>query len=475
MPANQPAFSVYPPYLIFRKTMKSLRKHFQLPATPLQLLLVCGLLSGLSAQPIEPDGNPPTEIPKSWIDADTGHRVVRLSDEAGTASLYFHQNAYTAEGDKLVVSMTKGIGTIDLKTFENRLVVDDPEARVLVVGKKSRSVYYISKEEEKRVVYAAQLDSGVIRKVAELPENGGVASLNADETLLLGSYTETAPEPLAGGEKEVKKGERAQGRWMVESDMKHPVTGAPLTYAEQKEWFLNNRLEARIPMAIFVIDIQSGALKVVHRATDWLNHLQFSPVDPHRILFCHEGPWHKVDRIWTIDTDGKDLRKLHDRTMNMEIAGHEFFSPDGQTVWYDLQRPRGEVFWVAGVHLTSGKRTWYALDRNMWSVHFNVSPDQRLFAGDGGDHEMVAHAPDGKWIYLFHPRSIPDVAGISAPGSEDLIHPGVFDAERMVNMQAHDYRLEPNVTFTPDMRWLVFRSNMHGEVHTYAVEIQKAE
>ena len=28
--------------------------------------------------------------------------------------------------------------------------------------------------------------------------------------------------------------------------------------------------------------------------------------------------------------------------MNMEIAGHEFFSADGRTIWYDLQTPRGE-------------------------------------------------------------------------------------------------------------------------------------
>jgi hypothetical protein len=35
--------------------------------------------------------------------------------------------------------------------------------------------------------------------------------------------------------------------------------------------------------------------------------------------------------------DGSGLRKIHTRTMNMEIAGHEFFSADGQVIWYDLQ------------------------------------------------------------------------------------------------------------------------------------------
>ena len=35
------------------------------------------------------------EPPLSWIDADTGHRVVRLTKEPGSASLYFNQNRYT--------------------------------------------------------------------------------------------------------------------------------------------------------------------------------------------------------------------------------------------------------------------------------------------------------------------------------------------------------------------------------------------
>ncbi len=40
-------------------------------------------------------------------------------------------------------------------------------------------------------------------------------------------------------------------------------------------------------------------------------------------------------------------------------------------------------------------------------------------------------------------------------------------------MKNHDYRLEPNITFTPDGKWLVFRSNMHGPVHVYAVELMR--
>ena len=46
--------------------------------------------------------------------------------------------------------------------------------------------------------------------------------------------------------------------------------------------------------------------------------------------------------------------------------------------------------------------------------------------------------------------------------------------ERLVDMATHDYRLEPNVTFTPDGKWIVFGSNMHGRNHVYMVEVARA-
>jgi len=51
---------------------------------------------------------------------------------------------------------------------------------------------------------------------------------------------------------------------------------------------------------------------------------------------------------------------------------------------------------------------------------------------------------------------------------------GKFKAERLVDMSKHNYTLEPNVTFTPDNKWIVFRSNMHGATHVYAVDIKKS-
>jgi oligogalacturonide lyase len=455
------------------------------PLNPMKHFLLLVALGATVALSTFAAGEPPRE----WIDPDTGHRIIRLSEEPGTASLYFHQNAYTPDGRKLVVTTPHGVSTIDLATHAIEPVVNE-KVNVIVVGRKSGDVYYTKREGGEVTVFATNLETKATRQVGRLTR-GNVASVNADETLLLGTYSEagdergwqrgaktadartsamantSAGQPAAGGKNATYQAEY-QANW---------PDGTPMSFAEAKELRLHEQL-ARIhsepPRTIFTLNIKTGETRVVHQDREWLNHLQFSPTDPTLIMFCHEGPWHEVTRLWTIRTDGTDLKKIHTRTMNMEIWGHEFFSGDGRNIWYDLQTPRGEVFWLGGYEIANGRRTWYALDRNEWSVHFNVSPDGSLFAGDGGDNEMVAHAPDGKWIYLFRPKMTHDVAGIKVPNAEGLIHPGRFEAERLVNMSKHDYRLEPNVTFTPDQKWIVFRSNMHGATHVYAVEVAKA-
>jgi oligogalacturonide lyase len=244
----------------------------------------------------------------------------------------------------------------------------------------------------------------------------------------------------------------------------------PLDQPRNKGQMMEQRWAARLPMGLFTMSVQTGEVKTIHRSRDWLNHLLFSPTDPTLLMFCHEGPWHKVDRIWTIRTDGTQITKVHTRTMAMEIFGHEFWSADGETIWYDLQTPRGEDFWLAGYWVDTGKRTWYHLQRDEWSIHFNVTRDGTLMCGDGGDPGQVAHARNGEWIYLFRPERLEN-RGLQDP---HFVQAGVLHAERLVNMSKHQYRLEPNVSFTPDQQWVVFRSNMFGPTYVFAVEVAKA-
>jgi len=390
-----------------------------------------------------------TEVPKTWVDPDTGHRVVRLTDEPGSATLYFNQNWFTPDNKKLAYSSRSGIYAMDLATRDIKRVVGGG-ARLIEVGRKTASVYYVRTGS----VYSTDIETGTSHEIAKLPPRGSVSTVNADETLLAGTYAEG---PGLANNAYAAPGPRTQQQ--------------PLEQPRNKGQMMEERLAARIPMGMFVISTKTGELTTIHRSTDWLNHLLFSPTDPTLLMFCHEGPWHKVDRIWTIRTDGSQLNKIHTRSMAMEIFGHEFWGTDGKTVYYDLQTPRGEDFWLAAYRVDSGERTWYHLQRNEWSIHFNVSADGTLFCGDGGDPGQVAKAPDGEWIYLFHPELVPN-RGVA---DRSLINPGVFRAEKLVNMSKHHYNLEPNVRFSPDAKWVLFRSNMFGPTYVFAVEVQKAK
>src|SRR5437867_4051549 len=123
--------------------------------------------------------------------------------EPGSASLYFHQNAYTAEGDKLLISTPGGLATVDLRTRRLEPVVSGRVSQV-VVGPKTRQVFYM----KDGTVYATHLDTKATRAIVTRPElrSGSGLTLNADETLLAGSYVERgagarpspeAPDPLA--------------------------------------------------------------------------------------------------------------------------------------------------------------------------------------------------------------------------------------------------------------------------------------
>jgi oligogalacturonide lyase len=406
--------------------------------------LVIALAGALAVHAAEP--------PKSWIDPDTGHRVIRLTDEPNSASLYFNQNGYTADGKEMVYTTPEGISALNLATGQAHAVVKG-RARIVVTGHKTQNVYYIVGEE----LRATDVDTLATRTLGKLPRRAGIATINADETLAAGTYIEGD-----GLDYNQQPGAQPADSQQVQR----------LVQPQNKGQMMEQRLAARLPMAMFTMNLSNGEVKVIHRATDWLNHLEFSPTDPTLLMFCHEGPWHKVDRIWTIRTDATHVTQIHTRTMAGEIFGHEFWAPDGKTIWYDLQTPRGEDFWLAGRNVETGERTQYHLARDEWSIHFNVTADGKLFCGDGGDPGQVARAKDGQWIYLFRPQRITFQGELNA---KDFIQPGVFRSERLVNMSKHNYKLEPNVSFTPDNKYVVFRSNKFGDTYAFAVEVEKSK
>jgi oligogalacturonide lyase len=391
----------------------------------LTILLLTSLAA--SAQPVLETGSQ-KPMPETWIDASTKHTIVRLSNKPGrNSSFYFHNNPFV--GNKMVFYSTdsasgRQLYTVDLTTRKiEQLTHQGSPMSGEIVSTKGHNVYYQIKDS----VFVTNIDTKQTKLVFVFPEDfkASITTVNANETLLAGARSTDA-------EKEIFK--------------QNPA----------KSSYFQKIYEARLPRTLFVIDLNSKQLKPLFTDSAWLNHVQFSSTDPNLLMFCHEGPWHKVNRIWTVDVRNatkENTKLMHKRTMDMEIAGHEWFAPDGNTIWFDLQQPRGSTFYVAGVNVKTLEEKKYQLQRNEWSIHYTNTPDQKLFAGDGGDPSQVAKAPDGRWIYLFKPNG------------------DHFKAEKLVNMQHHDYKLEPNVHFSPDMKWIIFRANFEGTEQIYAVKI----
>lgn len=408
------------------------------------LFILIILIYPVIAQPVMQTGG---KMPDEWIDKDTHHKVVRLSRIPGTSlSFYFHNNPFV--GNRMVFynssnqqggeatdmkrqesyvlnSKNRQLYALDLGSLKAEQLTQHPLAMSgEIVSEKLKEAFFQVKDS----VFAVNVVTKKERLVYVFPADfqASITTINADGTLLGGSKGTDA-------EKEIYKN--------------HP----------QKSEYFNLIFEAKLPKTLFTVDIKTGKLNKIFTDSAWLNHVQFSCTDPAILMFCHEGPWHKVDRIWTIDVNTKKVALMHARTMPMEIAGHEWIGASGKTIWFDLQQPRGSTFFVAGADARTGNEVHkYQLQQNEWSVHYNSSPDEKLFAGDGGDPGAVAKAPDGQWIYLFTP---------------DGDH---FKSEKLVNMKQHQYKLEPNVHFSPDSKWIIFRANFEGTENVYAVEIAKS-
>jgi oligogalacturonide lyase len=414
--------------------MKSLKKIVITGLCGLQMVFTLGA----NAQQIPVMETGGKAMPDEWIDKDTGHKVIRLVRRPVTTNGSFYFNNYcfvprkASEGDLMVFSgsTTKEMGnqlfTVNLKTLEVKQLTHHARIAGEMVCPKTHDAFYQSGDS----VWAVNAITGKNRFIYAFDPafKGRVGTINADGTYL------ACVKATGEQEREILK-----------------------QYPEKSQYF-NRIYDAHIEHTLYTLNVKTGELKEVHRENEWTNHLLFSPVDPDILSYCHEGPWEKNDRIWNINI--KTLRNtlMHVRTMPNEIAGHEFFGIGGQHEWFDLQKPKGKTFFLAAFDMKTGKEDRiYEMERNEWSIHFNVSKDEQTFCGDGGDPGQVAKAPDGEWIYLFKPNG------------------DHFKSEKLVNMKNHHYHLEPNVHFSPDEKWIIFRANFEGvdNEQVYAVEIAK--
>lgn len=354
-------------------------------------------------------------VPGEYVDSETGMRVVHLSrvanDRAGV--IYFTYPSFSADSRLALIDVQfadkwRYLYSFDFQTMGLVPLQTEVLTQNQVVAPKSGNVYF----QTATAAWVTSLKGGVPRKICDLPGKwapGIGFSVNADETLLLGGSTDVEKEEAAKLSTEgVRNG----------------------------------------PNVLFTINIQSGEVKVIHRANAWLGHVQFSPTDPDLLMFCHEGNWERVDRIWLMSLSKNDAHIAYRRTEAREIVGHEFWQPDGKVIWFQQSfraHPERGGF-LTSQEIASGKLTQYRIPEGFGGIHQTWSPDGRFMVSDGNK--------GAKWL------------------SQLWVKDGVITGRHLCSLAGNDYAIEPNPHVSPDGRWVIFTATLHGGAQAYGVELK---
>jgi oligogalacturonide lyase len=219
------------------------------------------------------------------------------------------------------------------------------------------------------------------------------------------------------------------------------------------------------------IHIATRRSHVVHEEHAWLGHPQLRPGDNETIMYCHEGPAHKVDaRIWLVDAAGNEVRCARPQQPG-EMISHEYWLPDGSRAAYvyRIQEHQGmssnevvdlETYMpkTENAHL---KEQIMMLDPDTLveeSVmecspycHFISNADYTFIAGDGQSAEQP-------YIYL---------ADLANRSESILCAHHTSWKSYGTTQDAH-----PHPAFTPDSSRIVFTSDRDGLPAIYMIELE---
>ncbi|NCB09286.1 MAG: hypothetical protein EOM73_14115, partial [Bacteroidia bacterium] len=212
-------------------------------------------------------------MPQEWIDKDTGHRIIHLTPRnEENRSFYFHNNPFLpakdGENEKMIFYGKEGndmqLFAVDLKTRDISQVTDKKQVSGEIVGKNRREVFYQCGDS----VFATGIENRQTRLITVFPDSlqAHITTLNADETLLAGAIS---------SEKEAQI----------------------FRQFPEKGDFFERVYEAKLKRSLFTLSVETGEMRIFYSENAWLNHIQFSPAESNLLMFCHEGQWHKVDRI----------------------------------------------------------------------------------------------------------------------------------------------------------------------------------
>lgn len=226
-------------------------------------------------------------------------------------------------------------------------------------------------------------------------------------------------------------------------------TQTSVIYSEMRERHFQR------PMSVVIrFDIEKKSAFVVWGEREWISHVNISPVDSNLILFCHEGPWHLVHRLWTARIDLDHVAPLIDQRRGLEKIGHEFFTASGRiAAQYSCRDHLSENFNRHGDIFVNAdgsdeRRYYYPYTR---PGHVQMNYEETLGVGDRAHISLDMKEHNRNYISLlkYEDKHI-EVGLLCKHGSS------------WTSQVSH-----PHPLFTRDDQHIIFSSDMVGKTNVY--------
>ncbi|MGI5899034.1 MAG: oligogalacturonate lyase family protein [Christensenellales bacterium] len=389
---------------------------------------------------------------QSRKDPITGVEVLRITDNKGMYDRpYFTTNQFSGDGkytlfasdftgtSKIKDSGAPAVGrvglgelfTLELETGKATQVTQGEAIKMghgchALMAPSGKKAYYYSNEELK-VVDLETLES---RPLMHIPFSCTVHSLSItrDERYIAFTVVE-APEYLSS-------------QFALNNPVGNPVA--------RDSFFAGLRsFVVRYDTMLDKMHIVCGGLKQ-------MTHVSLKPDDGDFLLYCHEGPWELVQRMWVARVSTDEQTPLIIQQKHLEKVGHEFFTPSCRVGAQYSYRYRADMpfFMHADIYVDiDGKneeRFYYPHSR---PGHVSMNNDDSLAVGDTA--ELYAGMRDSsKMISLIrYNRETHKV--------EQSI---LCRHDSSGRKSAHVHPV-----FTPDGSHIVFTSDIEGAINIYMV------
>lgn len=364
--------------------------------------------------------------------SETGVKVRRLSDGQGdTIAPYFTQPMISQDNRLVLVESTRTgqhqLHLIDLVDKTMTQVTSEPGVgfhRSLMDINRKVAYHWAG-----RLLRRVDLSTLQSEALYEIPEGfrGGILSIDHSGRYLAFVYAEALDVSTATGR--------------IYSDMKE-------------------RYYRRPSCVVIRYDVEERHAEAVWGEHEWISHVAVSPVDPDLVLFCHEGPWARVHRMWVVRASSGECWPLIDRENLTEKDGHEYFTHSGKVVTQYAKREYTDTekweeynlcIWPDG----SGEERFSLGPRRPGHVQTSHK-DETLLVGDGA-----------------FPRGGPDEEDWRAKGHGHMAlirhRDGVAHVKPLCphNTSWKTQHSHPHPVFTPDDKSIIFNSDCEGVSNVY--------